>query len=387
MITDNSFTADSISTRLERLQLIELNFPTHSAVLVGLPSEVATWALTCFTVFKDKRNISEVEVNESVGATTATKQAFAFLRSEYSIVKGIAETLFASQQTRYEAYGFNLSYPSKFAEQLSFVEDVLIENTRMIAQSKTPVIEPALITRLSTAVNGCIAALETQAKEKGDVKHARGDLKEEWELDTFNLKALLFRAIATWNDDHINLNDLGFARKSQMGQSGGGGTLPQAPSGLHLDGETLAWTAVTGATSYAVGLSYDGGTHWESDFTTDTNSSTVPVADIGKLYYRVRARNANGYGDYSGTFEHLFGLATVDNFAFANDEFTWNPVEFANGYDIQYSLANEENFVLIFNGNATSFNHTPASGSWTFRIRASYGAMKSEWVEIPVEQV
>ena len=235
---DNSFSADTYSIRLERLRLIQLNFPTHSAVLVGLPSEVATWALTCYDVLRAKRSTSEVEANESVGATTATKAAFTFMKSEYLIVKGISETLFVAMPTRFESYGFNLSYPHSYEDQLSFVNNILIENTRMITAGKTPVISSALTTRLSNAIAGCVLALETQDKEKGDAKHARGDLKEEWNLDTLYLKTLLFWSIATWNDDHINLNDFGFARKSQMGQSGGGGTLPQAPSGLHLDGRT-----------------------------------------------------------------------------------------------------------------------------------------------------
>jgi hypothetical protein len=161
--------------------------------------------------------------------------------------------------------------------------------------------------------------------------------------------------------------------------------VPEPPSGIHFSDETtLAWTAVSEATSYGVSISYDGGTHWQSDIPTSTNSTHVPVLSTGKLYYRVRARNANGFGEYSGTFENLFGLSPVEGFAYEDGELTWNAVEFANGYDLERAEAGSGSFALIYNSGGTSYVDSIGSGSWRYRIRSSYGAVKSTWVEIDV---
>ncbi|MBS1536872.1 MAG: hypothetical protein JST20_03905, partial [Bacteroidetes bacterium] len=77
-----------------------------------------------------------------------------------------------------------------------------------------------------------------------------------------------------------------------------------APSGLHFTDETtLAWTAIDNATSYGISVSSDGGSNWQADISTPTNSSSVPTVSVGKLYYKVRGHNSTGYGEYSGTFE------------------------------------------------------------------------------------
>jgi hypothetical protein len=158
-----------------------------------------------------------------------------------------------------------------------------------------------------------------------------------------------------------------------------------APSGIHFEsGNTLAWTAIDNATSYGVSLSDDGGTNWQTDITTSTNSTVVPVIAFGKLYYRVRGRNSTGYGEYSGTFEYLFGLESVDNFTNDGHEFSWDSVQFANGYDIERTITGEGSWVLIFNSGGTSMSDNPGAGNWTYRIRASNGTVKGDWTELGV---
>jgi hypothetical protein len=381
MLSNNAFTQDTFEVREERTLLIQINAAVTIPLLSGLASEIATWASTCYDVHRAKRALAEVEKNEAVAATTVVKEALAFLKEEYMIVRKFSRNLFASTPERAEGYQLHLPYPNTKSEQLARAQNLVDEHARMVDDDITPRLPDSLATRIETALAACIAAVKAQGDEKGQAGHARMMFDVHWNLETSYLKDIYYLAIATWGDDHINLNDLGFIRKSQMGQ-GGGGTPPQPPSGLHLNDETLAWTAVPGATSYAVGLSNDGGTHWETDFTTSTNSATVPVIEIGKLYYRVRSRNANGYGDYSGTYEHLFGLAAVENFENTGSDFSWSPVEFANGYDIERSATGEDLWALIFNSGGTSMSNSPGPGNWTYRIRASYGSVKGEWTEL-----
>ena len=387
MITDNTFSRDTNSTHEERLSLMQSNFSTHASALSALKPDSIAWAATCYTVFNQKQVAALHLAGLAKGSTTAARNAFKILRKEFFAVQNYAKAEFGIVEDMYEDFVFNLPYPVNQGDQIDIIDAVLLQNTELVAASSPYVLPDLIVDLLTTARADAFTALGAKTEKYRVANKASNIFKAQKKVNITFLNKIYALAVIAWDDDHINLNDLGFARASQMGQ-GGGGSVPAAPSGLHFtDESTLAWTAVANATSYGVGLSYDGGSHWENDFTTDTNSTTVPVAEVGKLYYRVRSRNANGYGEYSGTFEKLFGLSAVDNFAFNDNEFTWNPVEFANGYDIQYSAVGEENWVLIFNGNATDFSHTPASGSWTYRIRASYGSIKSEWVEISIEQV
>jgi hypothetical protein len=158
-----------------------------------------------------------------------------------------------------------------------------------------------------------------------------------------------------------------------------------APYGLHFsDSTTLAWTEIDNATSYGVSVSSDGGTNWQADIFTSTNSTQVPTISTGKLFYKVRGHNSTGYGEYSASFEYLFGLDAVENFTENDGEFTWNQVQYANGYDIERAAAGTGSYTLIYNSGDTHFFDSPGSGNWNYRIRASYGITKSEWTYLDV---
>jgi hypothetical protein len=381
---DNNFTRDTLSGRSERLQLIKLNFDDVIDDLEGIPSSVSTWAATCNEAYIALRVAAESADGQVKGTTTASKEAFKFLKSEYLIVKAIASDIFDDDKERFEYYNFYLPYPPTQDEQLFRIRDVLNENARAVTASLTPVLPTNLVTRLTTALAAATAAGEAKFKAKEAAINAYRFLKTRWNADSKLLKKLYNLCVANWGDDDPRLNLLGYACASQL-NTGGGGHVPDAPSGLHLIDSTLAWTSVQGATSYGVSLSSDGGSNWESDIPASSNSQTVPVLEIGKLYYRVRARNAHGFGEYSGTFEYLFGLGNVENFVVESNELTWSPVEFANGYDIQRTTTGEDSWVLIYNSGGLTYHDAPGTGNWSYRIRASYGTVKGEWTEAAVE--
>ncbi|MFN8359669.1 MAG: hypothetical protein U0264_07120 [Candidatus Kapaibacterium sp.] len=159
------------------------------------------------------------------------------------------------------------------------------------------------------------------------------------------------------------------------------------PANIRFNGSTtLEWDAIDNATSYGVSVSTNQGTSWQTDINTSTNSTPVPVLVTGKLFYKVRGRNATGLGEYSAPFERLFGLESVKGFINTSGTFTWNAVEFASGYEIERAAAGTSNYTLLYNSSGTSFSDTPAQGNWTYRIRPSLGGMKGEWVELNVFQ-
>jgi hypothetical protein len=384
MIPDNGFSADTIPVRAERLQLIEMNIATHLPVLLDIDADLAARLANCSTVYLQKKDLASLADGESVGATTVARTAFDFLRKEYVVAKKYAENLYKNKSEFLAEYQFNLSYPTTQLEQLEKVRLVLGEHTRLIASGETPLLPEHIITRLTSALAAANVKFKAKAKLKGEATHAHGVLNRVWDTATEDLKTLYQSCCVTWDDDHINLIDLGFVRSSSMGQSGGGGAIPDTPNVPYFNGSTtLEWTPIDGATSYGIAVSTNG-TDWQDDISSTTNSHIVPVLQDGKLWYKVRARNAGGMTGYSGILERLFGLAGVKNFTFSNGFLTWSSVVYAEAYQIERAVAGTSVYTLLFNTNGTSFSDSPAPGNWTYRIRAVNGGIFGEWAELNV---
>ena len=384
MIPDNSFSADTIAVRAERLQLIEMNLATHLPTLIELPVDLSTRLANCSSLFLAKKDLASIEDGESVGATTAARLAFDFMRKEYVVAKKFADNLYKDKPEFLAEYQFNISYPTSQLEQLEKVRIVLGEHTRLVALGETPLLPTTLITRLTTALAAATEKYQAKAKERGEATHARNVFNEVWDTTTNDLKYLYQCCCITWDDDHINLIDLGFVRSSSMGQSGGGGAVPDTPNVPYFNGSTtLEWTPVDGATSYGIAISSNG-TDWQDDISSVSNSHVVPTLLDGKLWYKVRARNASGLTGYSGILERLFGLAGVQNFSFSSGTLTWSAVLYAETYQIERAVAGTSVYTLLFNTNGTSFSDSPAAGNWTYRIRAVNGGIVGEWAELNV---
>ncbi|WP_066020437.1 MULTISPECIES: fibronectin type III domain-containing protein [Clostridium] len=128
----------------------------------------------------------------------------------------------------------------------------------------------------------------------------------------------------------------------------------------------LSWNAVAGATGYEVEV--DGNT-------IDNGSSTVYTAEkleTGTTHtYRIRAKNADTIGSFSGTITKTI-LATLSPVNITTEvtgtsiKLSWNAVTGATGYDV------EVNGNIIDNGNNTSYElkDLPAGTTYKFRVRA-----------------
>lgn len=106
MILNNQFSNDTHDVRDERLYLIQTNFPTYSAALVGLEPEIATWAATCRTVFANLRAKANVDANEAAGATVGSNEDVVFMETEYQVVRDFANVQFARRRARFTGFGF-----------------------------------------------------------------------------------------------------------------------------------------------------------------------------------------------------------------------------------------------------------------------------------------
>jgi len=125
---------------------------------------------------------------------------------------------------------------------------------------------------------------------------------------------------------------------------------PPAPVNLMwtIATDTFSWDAVPTATSYQLVFRANGATEWEEVY-TGAAYSVVFDPGPGEWEFKVRARNAGGYGDYSVIIQILVpgGLDVPANVALvyfpAPDDYlqlTWDAVTGATGYKLYQSIVN-----------------------------------------------
>ena len=152
-----------------------------------------------------------------------------------------------------------------------------------------------------------------------------------------------------------------------------------APANFAFDAESLTftWDAVTNATSYEFETSTDG-TSYTQYWTGSETTCTLSEVPTTKLYFRVKARNAGGYGPYSLVIEYDFTLPLTapTNLAYnsATKTFTWSAVATATSYDFQYRNTLQVPWTTLNAGNSTSLYHVDPSGNYVCRVRAKRNA-------------
>ena len=93
IIVDNNFSHDTFGVRAERLNAIQGNFATIQAEL-SAPAAIATWAEDCYDVYSAALATSELEANESEGATVVVAEKEAALDEVYQSVKNMGITIY-----------------------------------------------------------------------------------------------------------------------------------------------------------------------------------------------------------------------------------------------------------------------------------------------------
>ena len=297
VIQDNNFSLDTYGTRTERLISIQGNFASIQPVLAA-PAHIATWAATCSDVFSDILSTSNVERNESEGATILVDEAEAQMESEYQNVRVLAYSIYEDLPDYFKDYGFDVAYPDRRADKFIRVNDVLETYDRHVAQTITPLLPSAVMTRLTNARNNFETALANQRKESSDASHAITALSNRFVSDTKMLNQLKawWYAMLGKQDGRITL--IGMVNPNP----GGGAHVLPAPTGIQfiLNNMTVSWSPVTNATSYSVSVSATG----DSDDYTEVYAGADPhfifePDFFGEIHLTVKSRNQNGFSQNS----------------------------------------------------------------------------------------
>jgi len=152
--------------------------------------------------------------------------------------------------------------------------------------------------------------------------------------------------------------------------------------------KVLSWAPVVNSTSYQAEYSTDG-TNWDEIFTGYDTSFTYPFGIEQVVYFKVKARNNNGFGPYSSVKEVIYdnNMATPHRLAYnyTNSTITWDAIANANFYELVYRQANSNSdWINIYNGpnNEAQFNFP--DGSWEMKIRAANADQGSTWSPIRI---
>ena len=165
------------------------------------------------------------------------------------------------------------------------------------------------------------------------------------------------------------------------------GTLT-APTNFAFDPILLkfTWDAVENATSYELQFSTDG-TIYAQLWTGTTLEYDLSPMLYNLYYFRIRARNAGGFGPFSEVIQYDFAapLTAPTNFTRVAElsEFMWAVVPTATSYEFQFKHTDQENFTSINVGLVTSYIHLDPAGDYVCRVRAvrnlEYGPFSNEF--------
>ena len=155
--------------------------------------------------------------------------------------------------------------------------------------------------------------------------------------------------------------------------SAGGLTAPQNLR-FSLQTMSLSWDAVTNATSYQ--LEADNGSGFIELYAGEETTFSYTPAD-GKTLYRVRARNANGFGDFSTVLEQYYYSTlprpddlTVEELGGYQFKLYWQAVPTATRYHIYQSVVEvgmpENIYSLLATVEALEFVHIFEPNRYTY---------------------
>ena len=135
----------------------------------------------------------------------------------------------------------------------------------------------------------------------------------------------------------------------------------------------LTWDAVENATSYEVQSSTDG-TNFTEYWTGPGTDCTLEEIPSVLTYYRVRARNAGGYGPFSVVVQYNFAAPVQAPINLAYDtetsNFSWVLVPAATRYEINYRHTDQVTWTVLEAGQGNTFYQPFPWGDYLAKVRA-----------------
>lgn len=312
LITNNAFTSDSYAVRITRLNYLRTSIDTYAAELI-ITGDLLTWAQGAFDNFNNLLAEQSVQIGEKDEAFQTSQELYAELRERYQVLKEILISRYANNDDLLQVYGIS-GETTENDKMLHIAANKLIQghNNQKLA-GDTLVLPDLMIANFQTLINDTWVAdgnTSVQSTQAGD---ATKSLRSAFDTDTKRFQQLYNWAKATWRKDDPKLLSLGF----DLVYSKIGGSPPASPTNLSFDevSHIFSWDAIPDATSYQLAYCQDGQPvqEWMSDYNGIENSTLFEPGD-GNWLVKIRARNSNGYSDWSSTLPVIYvsGLPMPD---------------------------------------------------------------------------
>jgi len=301
LFDNNGFSQDSLALRLARLLMLK-TYINAWAVFQSIPQALIDWALVAYDEWKALLGASTVEQGEAEEAYQDMHEADEITFSYYIRAKGLLKYQYGQDDKNLKFYGITGAFPKARKSRIKAVQDLLDGHARLHAQGDPNVLPDTFIIKLQgylTTSDNAYANLV--GKEKPEADQAIDNQNFRFGEDTKKLGNLLNWVLMTWNEYESFLSQLGFAPR--IPKPGGG--QPYKPINFihqwHEPDLTLTWDPCENTTSYQLAYTEDDEI-WEELYAgTDTTYTYAPP--VGTRTYKVRARNANGYSDWSDPVE------------------------------------------------------------------------------------
>jgi hypothetical protein len=303
LILDNGFTHDSYDRRSDRVSLLSVNIGTF-AVELGLTETLITWGTSAYPAWSAVRVSAGVEKGERDVAFESYQNTFDETRSLLIDIKEVLLALIEDAEEGMEIideYGIGGPTPRNRAGVKQLIDQIKETSIRLRAAGDVRVLPEALVIRLADAGTEIIDQWHSAQKEKQESAEAYDTLEAVYNEDSQKLRLIYQMAKLTWGAYSPKLILLGFAPSTPKH----GGGQPDAPIDFNKEWNdpelTLSWNDATNVSSYQLVYS-EVEDVWEELYSGDSARYTYE-APVGKRFYKVRARNANGYSDWSEVLE------------------------------------------------------------------------------------
>jgi hypothetical protein len=336
--------------------------------IFGLTAANVTTLSGLISDFEEMR--TDIEYEGDLMVKTEAKDVLAEqVREQIRFMSVRAESCFGTNSVNYDLFRFNDINQLSDPELLTALQRITRTSNQYIAQLGAYGVTAALITELEDLATDFSAAMVAQ-EQSIDARRIATNERTTSANEIYTLvsnysnygKKLYVKSDPAKYNDYL------------IYTSTSPGTLT-APANYAFEPIFLnfTWDAVENATSYEIQSSTDGANYtqyWTGPY-TDCNLSELPTT---KMYYRVRARNANGYGPFSVVLSYDFTVPMVAPTNLAYDistmNYTWNQVPAAQSYQLHWKHTEQETWTIVGAGSGNSYYQPYPSGNFLAKICA-----------------
>lgn len=300
LIEDNNFTKDSYGVRATRLYFLSNTIDTY-AVELALTGSLLTWAQGASAAFDAARVKQSVEAGEKEEAFQTSQESINLLAERYQILKDIVISRYPNDDNKLNIYGVDTPSPRTQSDVIFRSEQLIGGNTKLKTALDPNVLPDAMITNFQSLLDEAKNNALDATVEREEALKATEDLNNLYAADSKKLRALYNWIIATWSKFDTRLIALGYVQASDLT----GGNVPLAPMGLSYSNSEhkLIWNPSDTATSYQIVYKASGTNNDFEEVYNGDMTEVIFTPAAGAWTFKIRARNANGYSDWSLNLE------------------------------------------------------------------------------------